>query len=72
MKDIQKDIQHDASIVHKVHDQMIKDIHRLQSENARLREALKVAHASLCTYGKHPLIDKQVSKALKGDDTCKP
>lgn len=44
----------------------------LTEENTRLREALYVAHASLCTYGKHPIIDEQVSKALKGGNTCKP
>lgn len=44
----------------------------LKEENTRLREALYVTHASLCTYGKHPLIDEQVSKALKGGESCKP
>lgn len=42
-----------------------------RKENARLREALYVTHASLCTYGKHPIIDEQVSKALKVATPCK-
>lgn len=30
-----------------------------------LLEALKVCYASLCTYGNHPLIEKQVESAIK-------
>ena len=37
----------------------------LQADNERLREALKVAMASLGTYGRHPLIEQQANKALQ-------
>ena len=30
-----------------------------------LLEALEVCYASLCTYGRHPLIEKQVESAIK-------
>lgn len=30
-----------------------------------LLEALQVCYASLCTYGRHPLIEKQVESAIK-------
>lgn len=30
-----------------------------------LLEALEVCYASLCTYGRHPLIEKQVNEAIK-------
>lgn len=30
-----------------------------------LLEALEVCYASLCTYGRHPLIEKQVKSAIK-------
>lgn len=30
-----------------------------------LLEALQVCYASLCTYGRHPLIEKQVEAAIK-------
>lgn len=37
----------------------------LMADNERLSEALKMAMASLDTYGRHPLIEEQAKKALQ-------
>lgn len=38
------------------------ELDQLESENKELREFLKVVYMSLCTYGKHPIIDNQYDK----------
>lgn len=47
----------------------VGDSMQTQSDEANeiineLKEALKVCHASLSTYGEHPIIDKQVKLSL--------
>jgi len=37
----------------------------VESQRDELLEALKVCYKSLCTYGSHPIIEKQVELAIK-------
>jgi len=37
----------------------------LQESHDKLLEALDVAFKSLCTYGNHPIIEKQVEAAIE-------
>ena len=36
-----------------------------EKDNNEIIEALKVCYRSLCTYGSHPIIEKQVETVLK-------
>jgi hypothetical protein len=41
------------------------DTGRTSNDFDGLLEALKVCYKSLCTYGNHPIIEKQVNQAIK-------
>lgn len=38
---------------------------KLMAVSPELLEALKTCYASLCTYGSHPIIEKQVENVLR-------
>lgn len=37
---------------------------KIVSVNAELLDALKVCYKALCTYGNHPIIEKQIQNAI--------
>lgn len=56
------------------HDTVICRLERIKEKDANqslisaspdLLEALKVCYKSLCTYGSHPIIEKQVENAIR-------